>query len=620
MKNELIALWKAVCKVLANSFGQIFATHLSYLALGVLLFTPLAGILGQFLLRLSGKTILSDLDILYFFLTPAGMAAAILFGALVITLLVFEQASLMAVCLASLEGMRMTMIASLYFTASRAKNIFLFALNLVIRVLLITLPFIAVAGAIGWGLISEYDINYYLAEKPPVFLAAAATIGLVLIIMLGVLTRNLLTWSFTLPLLLFGPITPSQTFKLSETLTKGHKPVLFIALGIWAMAGALVGTLVFGCIHFLGSTLAPLFFNSMRWLVPVLGGIVALWAVTNVLVTTITSASFVTLLIKGCLQADGEIRFQDFLKSKPQEKKQITAPLLCLLLIAGTAAAVFVGNRLLDEIKTKEDISVIAHRGAAGSAPENTIASIDRAIKDKCDWIEIDVQESRDGEIVVIHDQDFMKLANDNSKVWDSSLEQIQQIDVGSWFDPEFAGEKVPTLVQALEAARGKSRVLIELKYYGHDEQLEQRVAETVEQADMVNEVAIMSLSYNGIKKFRALRPDWPIGLLSSKALGNLSNLDVDFLAVNMATATPGLIHRIQSAGKQVFVWTVNDQVSMFRMIFLGVDGIITDEPALAAAVLKEQTRLTPVEHLLIHTSVLLNKPIPKQTYRDQSP
>lgn len=620
MKNEIADIWKAVCRVLGNSFGQIFAIHLSYLALGVLLFIPLAGIFGQFLVRLSGKTILSDLDILYFFLTPMGMLAVILFAALVITLLAFELASLMAVCLATLEERRMTLISSLFFTAARAKNIFLFALTLVVRVLLIVLPFMAIAGVIGWGLISEYDINYYLTEKPPVFLVAAGTIGLVLILMLGVLSRNLLAWSFAFPIVLFASVKPSQTFKLSNRLTKGHRPVLFIALCIWTLAGTLVGGLVFGCIHFLGSALAPLFFDSMTWLVPVLGGLITLWAAANVLVTTITSASFVTLLLNAYLQAGGEMAFRDFLKSKPQGEKQMTTPLLCLLLIAGAVVAVFVGNRLLDDIQTKENISVIAHRGAAGRAPENTLASFGRAIKDKCDWIEIDVQESRDGKVVVIHDQDFMKLANVNSKVWDSSLEQIQQIDVGSWFSPVFAGEKVPTLAQVLEAAKGKSQVLIELKYYGYDEQLEQRVADIVEQAGMVDKVAVMSLSYKGVKKFRALRPGWPIGLLSSKTVGNLAHLDVDFLAINMATATPGLIRRIQSSGKQVFVWTVNDPVSMFRMISFGVDGLITDEPALAADVLEEQTRLTPVERLLMHTSVLLERPIPKRTYRDQSP
>ena len=107
--------------------------------------------------------------------------------------------------------------------------------------------------------------------------------------------------------------------------------------------------------------------------------------------------------------------------------------------------------------------------------------------------------------------------------------------------------------------ARGKAHVVIELKYYGHDQQLEQRVIDIVEQLGMTNDIAIMSLKYEGIQKVRALRPDWRIGLLSATAIGNLASLDVDFLAVATGLATPGFVRRSQEQGKQVFVWTVND-------------------------------------------------------------
>lgn len=620
MKNDISTSWHQLVKVLWKSFGRIFATHLSYIAFGVLLFAPLAGIVGRFLLGLSGQSVLSDLDIAYFFLTPTGMIAFILFAALMITILVFEQASLMAICLAALQSKHVKIISALYFTVKRARNIFLFAFHLVMRVLLITFPFLAVSGAVAWFLITDYDINYYLEAKPPVFLFAATAIGFLLLTMLGVLIRKLLAWSFALPLVLFSNVSCAHAFGRSEELTQGHKQVLFFTLGIWALATAFLSMLVFGIIQFLGSTLVPLFLDSITWLVPVLGGLVTLWTLVNVLLTTVSSGSFATLLITVYIRSGADISTSDFTSLKLHRKKQMTVPLFWFMLIVGTAVAVIVGNTLLDGVQMDEDICIIAHRGAAGKAPENTITSIRQAIKDGTDWIEIDVQESRDGAVVVIHDSDFMKLAGVNMKVGDGTLEQIQKIDVGSWFAPEFSGEHVPTLAEVLEEARGKSHVLIELKYYGHDQQLEQRVVEIVERLDMVDEVAIMSLKYDGIKKLRTLRPDWPVGLLSSKAIGKLSDLDVDFIAINMATAKPGLIRRIHKVGKQVFVWTVNDQVSMSRMISFGVDGLITDEPAMAVDVLQEYSEFTPVERLIIHTAVLLNKPIPKRIYRDQSP
>jgi glycerophosphoryl diester phosphodiesterase len=275
---------------------------------------------------------------------------------------------------------------------------------------------------------------------------------------------------------------------------------------------------------------------------------------------------------------------------------------------------------LLQGIQVEDQVRIVAHRGAAGKAPENTLASVRQAIEDGADWVEIDVQETRDGEVVVVHDSDFMKLAGVDLKVWDASLDQLAAIDVGAWFGPAFRGERVPTLGQVLELARGKVGVVIELKYYGHDQQLEQRVVDRVEAAGMASDVVIMSLDYAAIQKIRALRPDWTIGLLSAKVIGDLTRLDADFFAVNQGMASASLVRQAQALGKQVYVWTLNDPVSMWRMMSLGVAGVITDEPALARAVLEKRAELSPVERLLVRTALLFDQPIPLRVYRDASP
>jgi glycerophosphoryl diester phosphodiesterase len=620
LTKTIRVLCRDVSRVLWKSIGQIFTTHLAYVALGLALFTPLLGIVGQFLLGLSGQSVLSDLDIAYFFLTPLGMVALILFAALLITILVFELASLMAISAGSIQGLHMGIMSSLYFTARRAKRIFLLAIRLVLRVLVIVLPFLAVGGAFAWFLITDYDINYYLTEKPPLFLATIVVNGLLLLAMLAVLIRKLLTWSLALPLILFTDVSPARSFVESETLTQNNLRLFLIILGIWALVALLLGTVVLGSVHFLGARLAPLFFDSINLLILVLGGLVALLLLGNLMVTTLTSGSFACLMVVLYEQYGPTIKAIDRADSGQHRRWRMTAIQFALLLIGSTAVAVLMGAWLMNGIQTRDDVAVIAHRGAAGKAPENTLASIRQAMKDGADWIEIDVQETMDGEVVVIHDSDFMKLGGRDLKVWNSTMEELREIDVGSWFGPEFSAERVPTLARVLEETRGQARVLIELKYYGHDQHLEQRVVDIVEKAGMVNDVAVMSLKHSGIKRFHALRPDWIVGLLSSKAIGNLFDLDVDFLAINMGIATPEFIRSTHKADMQVFVWTVNDQVSMSRVMSLGVDGIITDEPELARNVLAERSKLSSVERLLIHTAVLLGEPIPNRIYRDQSP
>lgn len=620
MTNNIKEISEEIFGILRKNISQLFTVHLVYVALGVILFTPLVGIVGQFLLQLSGQTMLSDQDIIYFLLTPTGITALLLFSALLITIIAFEQASMMAICGCSIMGLPTTTMQSLHFTARRALNIFLFTIQLISRLLIITLPFLAAGGAVAWFLITDYDINYYLSEKPPEFLVAATLIGILLAAMFAVLIPRLLSWSLTLPLLLFGGISPSRSFKESRKLTKGHQRSLLLTLTIWSVSAFLLGALVLMTIQFFGSMLAPLFFNSLNLLVVVLGALVALWSLANLLVTTFTSGSFGALLVILYKRSGANMDISDMTHDQQSRQWHMTGVRFGLLLISCTLVSVLVGTWLLNTIQTQDDVAIIAHRGAAGKAPENTLASVRQAIKDGADWIEIDVQESVDGKIVVIHDSDFMKLAGINLKVWDATLEQLQEIDIGSWFSPEFSAERVPTLIEVLEEARGKARVMIELKYYGHNQQLEQRVVDIVEQTDMINNVAIMSLKYDGVKKIRSLRPDWKVGLLSAQAIGKITHLDVDFMAVNTAMATSSFIKRTQSIGKQLFVWTVNDQVSMSRMMSLGVDGIITDEPELARNVLLERESMSSVERLLIHTTVLLGQPVPQRIYRDKSP
>ena len=211
-----------------------------------------------------------------------------------------------------------------------------------------------------------------------------------------------------------------------------------------------------------------------------------------------------------------------------------------------------------------------------------------------------------DGEVVVIHDSDLMKIGRVNLAIWDATYPQLQGIDVGSWFAPEFSGERVPKLRQVLELCKGRARVDIELKYYGHDVRLEERVVEIVEASGMESEVVVMSLKYEGIQKLRELRPDWTVGLLTATALGDLTRLDADFLAVHANLATPHFIRRAHRRGKEVFVWTINDPSQMSRMISRGVDSLITDQPALARAVIQERAEMNVVERLLLELSLWL--------------
>jgi glycerophosphoryl diester phosphodiesterase len=248
------------------------------------------------------------------------------------------------------------------------------------------------------------------------------------------------------------------------------------------------------------------------------------------------------------------------------------------------------------------------------------MAAVLKAIEDGADWVEIDVQETADDVVIVAHDSDFMKLAGVPTKVWDATMEDVAEIDIGSWFDPEYADERTPTLRQVLEAAKGKAKVIIELKYYGHDVDLENRVAALVEEFEMQDDIATMSLKYPAVQKMEKLRPDWRAGVLAATAVGDLSGLEGEFVAVNAGMATPGLVRSVQAAGKDIYVWTVNDPLQMSAMASMGVDGLITDDPALANEVLRIRAEMGPAERLLLWLATSFGMSVDKQAMRDASP
>jgi len=533
--NSLKNTWKQLLINLRQSWQQIFVTHLAYTALGVVLFTPLIGLTGRLLIKLSGQSALADQDIAYFLLSPVGMVVLIVFAALLIAILAFEQAALMRIAIGVMNGKPVGTVDALIFTAARLKKLFLFAARLVARVLLITLPLLALGGVIALFLITEFDINYYLTEKPPEFLTAVVLIGIVLLAMLVLLIRKLLSWSLALPLVLFADVTPAGSFAESSRIVLGNRKMVLFMLLSWGAVAFLLGLLLIGTLKLLGSWIVPTVSDSLSLMVVVLGGLSFLLMLGNFLVTVFTSGSF-AYLIMGLYKKTGPEFKIELLENNQASRSlsfRLTKSRIAVALVLGVAIAGATGVWLIKDIQTSDEVLIIAHRGAAGKAPENTLASFHQAIADKTDWIELDVQETADGEVVVMHDSDFMKLASNKTKLWDATLPQLAEIDIGSWFDPSFSAERVPTLKEVLEVSKGKAKVVIELKYYGHDEKLEQRVAEIVEATDMVNETAIMSLKYDAVKKMRSLRPEWKIGLLSTTAIGDLTSLDTDFLAVS---------------------------------------------------------------------------------------
>ena len=138
-----------------------------------------------------------------------------------------------------------------------------------------------------------------------------------------------------------------------------------------------------------------------------------------------------------------------------------------------------------------------AHRGGAKTAPENTLASLEAAINNLSDYAEIDVQETKDGELVLLHDNNLKRTTGVNWKIWETTLEEVKTLDAGSSFSADFAGEQVPTLREALELCRGRLELNIEVKNNHHNADVAVKTAEMITELGMEDQCAISSMSYD---------------------------------------------------------------------------------------------------------------------------
>ena len=241
---------------------------------------------------------------------------------------------------------------------------------------------------------------------------------------------------------------------------------------------------------------------------------------------------------------------------------------------------------------------IIAHRGASGHAPENTLAAFKKAVALGATFIETDLQLSRDARFVAIHDDTVNRTTNGQGAVHDMTLSDLRRLDAGSWFGSEFSGERIPTLEEILEFSKKNDVVFyLEIKpggSWGGEHALIGALRETGE----IPRVVVISFDHSVVLNLRKIEPTLMTGLLYDGKLDNPLDKAVEIgarqVAVRGDLVTPAMIAEAHKKDLQVVCWTVNHPAHMRLLAAAGVGGIMSDYPdRLVAAVKKEQTEVS---------------------------
>ena len=274
-------------------------------------------------------------------------------------------------------------------------------------------------------------------------------------------------------------------------------------------------------------------------------------------------------------------------------RKRIIA--LSIVVVIGVNFAYnFADRRGVLHMGLDNPVEVTAHRGYSAVYPENTIPAFKGAIQVGADWAELDVQQTADGEVIVMHDSNLKRTTGLDKEVWQVTWDEIKDLDNGSWFDKKYQTVRIPTLEEVLKVCRGKIHLNIEIKPSGHDKDLEEQVAKLLKKYHMRDTCVVSSLKYDSLRKIKQADDSIETAYITSVSYGNFTDLKyADGYSVESTLLSKSFVNKAQKAGKQIYVWTVNSEERLEKVVGMGIDNVITDDPVMAKELIYEQEHST---------------------------
>lgn len=240
--------------------------------------------------------------------------------------------------------------------------------------------------------------------------------------------------------------------------------------------------------------------------------------------------------------------------------------------------------------KEKEGFTIVAHRGASRIAPENTLSAMRKAIEFGADFAECDVFQTKDGELVLFHDEEMDRTTGKGGMIWDYTLAELKTMEVGSWFHEEFRGEPIPTLREVIQLVKGKIKLNIEVKVSGKDPDIAQKVVEIIQSEGIEQDCMVTSFEKPVILKVKEIAPQVITGFIfDEEHPPDIFEGNWEYVCSKRNIVDEDFVRVAKRKGKKIFVWTVNYPAEMKELIALGVDGIITDVPDLLKEVLDQR-------------------------------
>ena len=577
-----------------------------------------AGLLA-ILMQSTGTSAVTNTDIVEFLLTPVGVLVVAMLGLSTLLGTVLEHLGVMAIAarfhrLLRINALGITRIlGSLLLRLSR-----LGAAGLALLVLTAA-PLVLLGGLTYAALLSAHDINYYLADRPPSFIAAVIIGGLLGAIFLVAIAYLYVRTVLLIPIILYEDQPAWPALRESLNRTRGAFRRLGTILLGWQIAGVLLSTALVSGFAVIAELL--LHIPARFWvLVPLVALLLALHAILLAALSFLLVATHCLLILRLYRERNlalGVVGPESvpMLTDHSRDTFEIASFLRYWKLGALASLAVFVSLciSVSQRCGTPGNVIVTAHRGGFSKVvPENSKSAIRKAIEVGADYAEIDVQETADGVIILNHDSDLMRVAGVPGEISAMTLDEVRAADIGKKFSAAFAGEKVPTLAEVIALARDRIKLEIELKYYDWEgeqakgQNLALDVVRLLEREHFESQCVVSSLNYEALVEVRRYNPRIHTAAIVTLAIGDIDRLDVDALCVNAELLSDRLICAARARHKDVQAWTVDDPPQMIKLIERGVSHIVTNVPDVLIRLRAEFAGLSHIERRLLAARYLL--------------
>ena len=546
-----------------------------YKLLGFAVVLPALNALLRRAIRVSGLTFLGQQTLGQLLHSPAAVALLLAAGLLLGLYLLFEMVWQLCYCQAGWQRQRTAVWSLCGRAAVRTMRLFL-PRN--IGILLVLPLFALTAWPLAGGILPQVQLPEFITD----FIWQSKALTAAYIALVALSCALLFFYLLGMPAMVLGEEHFFSSIKTSWRLLRGNMRralgrILLTTALFWLAAGALLAAAVGGLaaytkLRYSGSA-ARYAFRSLY------GSGASFVRVALPVFATVVLVAAVVAFYYRCMGAERPPY------RRPRRRWYVLGRQAVAVLCSLLAVGLFGESEMAGYLPAPAgyDPYIVAHRAGSLFAPENTVAALDRAVADGADMAEIDVQQTADGALVILHDTSFARTAGVDRPVWAVTWEQVQRYDAGSYFGAEYAGEPVPSLPQMLKAAKGRIDLMIELKSTGHDRELVARTIAAIKDADMMRQCVLASMDLDLLRQVKELQPGLPTVYISALLVADRYDMQwIDAFSVETSMLTGEMVAAAHLEHKRVFAWTTNSEGTIQKAFSCGADGIITDNVPMA--------------------------------------